>query len=404
MHGQAAFRRIPPQLECNWCRKVGFQLDFLGDIRYNIFKSGTNGAVTPPPPNHDGGTSSTMMSTYDTLPAPTPQATYSQNWPAYNAAQTHEQERFVALLRDLCDGIPQPPQTFGRPRLPLSDVIFALGLKGYLTMSGRRAMSEIRGAAIQGLLDKAPSFTSAFRYLESSDLTPLLKGLIEESARPFSAIEAYFAVDSTGFATSTYSRWFDHKWGKERSKQTWVKTHIMVGTKTHIVTAVEATPTESGDAAQFPGLVKKTAEDFTINEVSADKAYSSKRNLRTVEAAGGSAYIPFKTNSVGHQGHHKVDSLWSRAWHFYNFNRQTFLEHYHKRSNVETAFSMIKVKFGAAVRSKTPVAQVNEVLVKILCHNICVLIQSMYELGITPVFGLNGCSESAGTVPKVAWE
>ena len=72
-----------------------------------------------------------MMSTYDTLPAPTPQATYSQNWPAYNAAQTHEQERFVALLRDLCDGIPHPPQTFGRPRLPLSDVIFALGLKGY---------------------------------------------------------------------------------------------------------------------------------------------------------------------------------------------------------------------------------------------------------------------------------
>ena len=65
---------------------------------------------------------------------------------------------------------------------------------------------------------------------------------------------------------------------------------------------------------------------------------------------------------------------------------------------------MIKVKFGAAVQSKTPVAQVNEVLVKILCHNICVLIQSMYELGITPVFGLNGCSESAGTVPKVAWE
>ena len=41
--------------------------------------------------------------------------TYRQDWPAYNAAQTHEQERFVSLLRELCDTIPQPPQTFGRP-------------------------------------------------------------------------------------------------------------------------------------------------------------------------------------------------------------------------------------------------------------------------------------------------
>ncbi len=31
---------------------------------------------------------------------------------------------------------------------------------------------------------------------------------------------------------------------------------------------------------------------------------------------------------------------------------------------------MIKAKFGARVRSKTPVAQVNEVLYKVLCHNL----------------------------------
>ena len=47
---------------------------------------------------------------------------------------------------------------------------------------------------------------------------------------------------------------------------------------------------------------------------------------------------------------------------------------------------MVKAKFGPSVRAKTPVPQVNEVLVKILCHNIVVLIQSMFELGIMPVF------------------
>ena len=52
---------------------------------------------------------------------------------------------------------------------------------------------------------------------------------------------------------------------------------------------------------------------------------------------------------------------------------------------METAFSMIKAKFGESVRAKTPVAQINEVLCKVLCHNICVLVQSIYELGIEPV-------------------
>jgi hypothetical protein len=47
---------------------------------------------------------------------------------------------------------------------------------------------------------------------------------------------------------------------------------------------------------------------------------------------------------------------------------------------------MIKEKFGTRLLSKMEVAQVNEGLCKVLCHNICVVIQSMYELGIEPVF------------------
>ena len=88
-----------------------------------------------------------------------------------------------------------------------------------------------------------------------------------------------------------------------------------------------------------------------------------------------------------------------RAIHRFRFNRDCFLEHYHKRSNVETVFSMIKAKFGASVRAKTPIAQVNEVLCKVLCHNICVLIQSIYELGLEPTFWTFDTKEAV--VPKV---
>jgi len=68
------------------------------------------------------------------------------------------------------------------------------------------------------------------------------------------------------------------------------------------------------------------------------------------------------------------------------YNRDEFMSHYHKRSNVESTFSMMKRKFGDSLRSKTDVAMINETLCKVLCHNIVVLIHEMHELGIEPTF------------------
>lgn len=329
----------------------------------------------------------------------TMRVTYKQDWPAYNAAQTHEQERFGELLHGLCEGIEQPPHTGrGRPSHPVSDVVFAATCKVYSTVSGRRAMTDLREWQAKGYLGKAPSYNSLFDYLDNPVLTPLLKSLVEESAKPLKAIETDFAVDSSGFSTTTYDRWFDHKWGRIRSEAKWVKAHLMCGVTTNIVTSVEVAPTETADAPQFPRLVQTTAKAFPIREVSGDKAYSSKRNLRVVQAAGGTAYIPFKSYSTGSQGNHGYDGLWHYMWAYYQYNRQTFLAHYHKRSNVESTYSMIKAKFGGAVRSKGPVAQVNEVLLKILCHNICVLVSSIYELGLEPVFWQGQDDKNRGNI------
>ena len=47
---------------------------------------------------------------------------------------------------------------------------------------------------------------------------------------------------------------------------------------------------------------------------------------------------------------------------------------------------MIKRKFGDSVGAKSETGQVNEVLLKVLCHNIVVLAQAMDEFGVTPNF------------------
>lgn len=67
-------------------------------------------------------------------------------------------------------------------------------------------------------------------------------------------------------------------------------------------------------------------------------------------------------------------------------NREAYMERYHQRSNVESMFSMVKAKMGDSVRSRTDIAMVNEVLCKLVAHNICCLIMSQIELGVEPTF------------------
>ena len=78
--------------------------------------------------------------------------------------------------------------------------------------------------------------------------------------------------------------------------------------------------------------------------------------------------------------------IWGRMKKYFDEHNEEFMMHYHKRSNAETVFHMIKRKFGQGLNSKSEVGQINEVLCKALAHNICVLIQEMYELGIDPTF------------------
>ncbi|HEV2740614.1 MAG TPA: transposase [Candidatus Elarobacter sp.] len=313
--------------------------------------------------------------------------TYRQEWPAYNAAQTNEKNRVAELLHDLCTAIDNPPQGRGRPRLPLSDSVFCAVMKVYGGTSGRRASCDMNDYAERRYIDRAPHYNSIFNALENPDLTPILKAMIEESAAPLKAVETDFAVDSSGFSTSVYRRWYSAKYGREMNETTWLKAHVMIGTTTNVVTSVEVTPGHAHDGQELRPLLERSAQRFNVQRLSADKAYSAARILAQVEAVGGVPFIPFKRNAKGtspYKGRGK--EVWARAFHFFTHNSAEFAKHYHKRSNVETTFHMIKSKFGSAIRSKTYRAQVNEVLCKVLAHNLCCLVQSMYELGVEPEF------------------
>ena len=70
---------------------------------------------------------------------------------------------------------------------------------------------------------------SVAHYMENLDLTPILKDLITVTSLPLTSVETDFTIDSSGFSTSRFVRWFDKKYGKEKDYRTWIKAHLVWG-------------------------------------------------------------------------------------------------------------------------------------------------------------------------------
>ena len=244
--------------------------------------------------NPDGTVTDTRSVTF------TEKVTYKQDWPAYNHAQSIEKDRLQELLFDLCRGIDEPERTGGgRKPHTARDKAFACVFKVYSTFSARRFSSDLRAAHERGYLSREIPGLKVPHFLEDPAFTPVFKNLIVLTSLPLRSVETKFAIDSSGFSTCKFERWFDHKYGVTRRTCSWVKVHVASGVKTNVVTAVRILDKDAGDSPQFTPLVRQTAQNFTIDEVSADKAYCSYENFEAVADCGGTGFMPFRSNASG---------------------------------------------------------------------------------------------------------
>lgn len=318
--------------------------------------------------------------------------TYSQPWSAYNEAQIRELEFFEELLGDLVQSIDEPfEHRRGRPSLSLRETAYCAIQKVYSQLSSRRAHTLYRDAEDKNHIEHAPHFNAISKFLNREETTEILQSLVDITANPLASVERDFGIDSSGFRVTGFNEYCNDK-HKVNRKHKWLKAHICVGVKTNVITAVEITREYANDSPFFEPLVKTTMENMDkINEVYADKAYSSRKNLEAVKRVGGRAFIPFRSNATGES---RGSRLWRKMYNYFQLAQDDFMNRYHKRSNAETAFHMIKTKFGDKLKSKNFIAQKNEMLCKVIAHNIVVLIHEMHELGIEPNFAFN-------TFPKV---
>ena len=179
--------------------------------------------------------------------------------------------------------------------MPLKDGLFAAVLKVYSLMSVRRFNGELEDAHKGGYLSRLPHYNHAVDVLDKPETTTLLNTMIETSALPLRPVESKFAVDSTGFATTSYSRWFDQNHGIPKKYAKFVKAHFCTGCFTNIVTSVEIDHQDANDSPFLPPLTKRTKElGFTIKEMTADCAYASNVNFNAVDAVGGQFFPMFQ--------------------------------------------------------------------------------------------------------------
>src|SRR3990167_2567337 len=220
--------------------------------------------------------------------------TYSQDWKNYNLSQQVEKEQFTKLLSNITSTIRSPVYSFGRPTKPLSDTIYSMVYKVYSTFSGRRFASDMKQAVENKLIENKIPYNTMFDYFGKKELTPLLAQIVQITSLPLATIEHNFAIDSTGFGTNQFQRWYSFKHGKEINSRRWVKCHFITGTKSNIITSVKVTSEFDNDCPQLPELVQQTAENFDMQEVSADKAYLSRDNMNVIKQAGALPFIPFR--------------------------------------------------------------------------------------------------------------
>ena len=320
-------------------------------------------------------------------PVRKPRKQFAQH-PTYAKGQTAEMRLLDKLLRDLVADVadlPTVPGKGGRPAIKLNDALYCSILKVCSGLSERRSCGVYGNVSDRGLLGKGPSYNVASRALNRPEATAVLYRLLQLSAAPLAGLKdgGAIAPDSTGVQTTSFGGWREEKHGEKRQKK-WLKVHAVVGTRTHVVIDARILEANNADSPQFTPLLQGALDaGFHPGSNLGDNGYLSKDNYTFAAEMGLEARIPFKSNSTG-KGEGSAE--WRKAFHLFQAHREEFMAAYHKRSNVESAFSAIKRKFGEHVRSRTTVAQVNEILAKLICYNLTVVVHEMFKNGIAPSF------------------
>jgi transposase len=156
---------------------------------------------------------------------------------------------------------------------------------------------------------------------------------------------------------------------------------LACGVRTHGIPTCEVHHRDSRELEHFPSILSKVAKNSIVRAAYGDKLYCTVDSYEFVAALGATAYFPFREGFTGAAG-----GEFGRMFHIFMADPEAFWKHYHQRSNIEAAISMMKTRiFGSRILwSKSPTGMKNEIYCRVIAHNMRCLIMCMFEHGIVP--------------------
>lgn len=315
---------------------------------------------------------------------------YSQDWHLYYKACRTQKQMFLRILKDAVDYLllEQDYAGNGRPPVFFADIIKSLVIKAYHGLSSWTTESELRYSQSLGIIDNVYRKTSINKYMNSARTTKVLHELYKIIALPIAPIETQYAPDASGISNLYKNKkWVEVRLEKQEHK-TFSKLHILSGTLTNVIVSAKVTEGTKHESPFLKELINDASKRFPMKEVSADSGYLSRKNCDIISAAGAIPFILPKKN-VRSLNRGDSDGTWGKMIRLWKNHQMLFASHYHRRSNVESTFAMLKKRWMDYCRCKLPTTLENEILCKIVCHNSVVLSHALLNYDIQPVFMAN---------------
>ena len=310
---------------------------------------------------------------------------YTQDWRTYYQACRTEKLMFFRIIKDAVDYlvIEKDYHNHGRPSAFFSDIIKSICIKSYHNLSTWRLESELKIAKSMGVIDNVYRKSCISKYMQSEDVARILHELYKTLAEPLIPLETQYAADATGIGNAYKAKkWIDVRMEKQEHRQ-YNKLHILSGTLTNVIVSAKVTEGMTHESPIFKELLIGINR-FKVKEISADAGYLSRKNCELIQQIGAVPYImPRKNVTAYSKG---SGTAWQNMIRTWKKHQMLFAQHYHRRSNVESTFGALKRKYGDFCRCKLPVAQENEILARIICHNAAVLSESMLSNDLKPEF------------------